>query len=227
MVTTTDGLIQGGLMGAIIRKGTKRMLFARRNIVACSKSNVIGAAAILFIASQAVPARAQQPPKVATDITAGEIQEVLDAPGQGADRQLKVVNIGSYNVSVGALRRGKTKPGAPVGAINHEHVTEVYYIISGTGTLLTGGTVENVRAAAADSEIVKVAVGPSNNATFRQPAQSRKVGPGDMVIIPAGVYHGFTDVTDHIEYVSVRSDPNRVLPAGYVNPALGKGASGK
>jgi mannose-6-phosphate isomerase-like protein (cupin superfamily) len=171
-----------------------------------------------------VPIRSQgpQPPTLATDITAAEVQAVLNAPTGGGDRQMKVVDMGKYNVSVGVLHRGKTTPGAPVGAINHEHVTEVYYIISGAGTLVTGGTVDNIRPAAADSEIVKVAVGPSNNATFRQPAQSRKVGPGDIVIIPAGVYHGFTDVADHVDYISVRPDPDHVLPAGYVHPLLKK-----
>ena len=84
--------------------------------------------------------------------------------------------MGKYNVSVGVLRRGQTKPGAPVGAINHEHVTEVYYIVSGSGTLLTGGTVDGVKPLPADGEIVKVAVGPSNQGTFRQAAQTRKVG---------------------------------------------------
>jgi hypothetical protein len=63
-----------------------------------------------------------------------------------------------------------------------------------------------------------LAVGPSNNAIFKEPAQKRKLEAGDMVIIPAGVYHGCTDVADHIEYVSVRSDPKHVLPAGYVSP---------
>jgi len=69
---------------------------------------------------------------------------------------------------------------------------------------------------------VKVAVGPSNQGTFVQAAQTRKVGAGDIVIIPPGVYHGFTDVTDHVEYVSVRPDPDHVLPAGYVHPLLKK-----
>jgi quercetin dioxygenase-like cupin family protein len=161
--------------------------------------------------------------KLATDIKASEIQAVVDSPTGGTDRQIKVVDIGTHNVGVGVLRRGKTAPGAPVGAINHAEVTEVYYVVSGSGTLLTGGTVENVKAAAADSEIVKVAVGPSNNAVFKEPAQKRRISAGDMVIIPAGVYHGFTDVTDHIEYVSVRSDPKHVLPAGYVSPVLKSG----
>jgi len=65
-------------------------------------------------------------------------------------------------------------------------------------------------------------VGPSNQGTFKTPAQKRKVGPGDVVIIPPGVYHGFDDVTTRIDYLAVRPDPNHVLPAGYVHPAIKK-----
>ena len=181
-------------------------------------------ACAIFVTLLQAPALTQGsvPPSLATDITAAEVQAVLASPTGGGDRQMKVVDMGKYNVSVGVLHRAKTTPGAPVGAINHEHITEVYYVISGGGTLLTGGTVDNIRPAAADSEIVKVAVGASNNGTFRQAAQSRKVGPGDIVIIPPGVFHGFTDVADHVDYVSVRPDPEHVLPAGYVHPLLKK-----
>jgi mannose-6-phosphate isomerase-like protein (cupin superfamily) len=184
---------------------------------------ILGIVGVVLTLSQAATlTQGSLPPTLATDITAAEIQSVLNAPTGGGDRQMKVVDIGKYNVSVGVLHRGKTTAGAPVGAINHVHVTEVYYILSGGGTLVTGGTVENIKPAAADSEIVKVAVGPSNNATFSKPAQSRRVGPGDVIIIPAGVYHGFTDVADHVDYVSVRPDPDHVLPAGYVHPLLKK-----
>jgi len=177
---------------------------------------------LLTLSAAATLTQGGQPPALATDITAADVQTVLADPKGGGDRQMRVVDMGKYNVSVGVLHRGKTNPGAPVGAINHTQVTEVYYIISGSGTLVTGGTVENVRPLPADGEIVKVAVGPSNNATFKQPAQSRKVSPGDIVIIPAGVYHGFSDVPDHVDYVSVRPDPDHVLPAGYVHPLLKK-----
>jgi hypothetical protein len=34
------------------------------------------------------------------------------------------------------------------------------------------------------------------------------------------VAHGWSQVTDHIEYLSVRPDPDRVLPSGYVYPLL-------
>ena len=178
--------------------------------------------AMLALSQAATIAQTAQPPQLATDITAADIQTVIKAPTGGGDRQIRVVDMGKYNVSVGVLRRGPTKPGAPVGAINHEHVTEVYYIVSGSGTLLTGGVVEGAKPLPADGEIVKIAVGPSNQGVFKQAAQTRKVSAGDMVIIPPGVYHGFTDVTDHVEYVSVRPDPDHVLPAGYVHPLLKK-----
>ena len=174
---------------------------------------------ILFFGVQGV-VFAQTPPVLATDITAAEIQTVLKSPTGGADRQIKVVDMGKYNVGVGILQRGKVQAGTPVGAINHERVTEVYYIVSGTATLVTGGTVKDVRPLPADGEIVKIAVGASNTATFVQPAQSRKVGPGDVVIIPPGVYHGFSEVPDHIHYLSVRPDADHVLPAGFVSPLL-------
>jgi quercetin dioxygenase-like cupin family protein len=70
--------------------------------------------------------------------------------------------------------------------------------------------------------VVKVAVGASTTGTFKQAAQTRKVGPGDIVIIPPGVFHGFTEVADHVDYVSVRPDPDHVLPAGYAHPLLKK-----
>ena len=118
---------------------------------------------VLIALSQAgTIAQGGKPPQLATDITAADVQTVIKAPTGGGDRQMKVVDMGKYNVSVGVLRRGPTKPGAPVSAINHEHVTEVYYVISGSGTLLTGGTVDGAKPLPADGEIVKVAVGPSN-----------------------------------------------------------------
>ena len=180
----------------------------------------LGILAALFVSFAAVTfSQSGVPPTLAIDVTAAEIEKVVSAPG-GGDRPVKIVDMGKYNISIAVLRRGAIKAGAPVGGINHTKVTEVYYVVSGSGTLVTGGEVTDIKPAAADSEIVKEAVGPSNNATFVKPAQSRKVSAGDMVIIPAGVYHGFSEVPDHVEYVTVRPDVEKVLPAGYVSRFL-------
>jgi mannose-6-phosphate isomerase-like protein (cupin superfamily) len=175
---------------------------------------------LMLTATAAATAAAQTtPPVLATDIPAAAIAAVLNSQPPAGDKLIKSVDIGGYAVGVGILHRGTTRPGAPIGAINHTQLTEIYYVISGTATLLTGGTVTNVTAIAADSDIVKIDVGPSNQGVFAQAAQRRKIGPGDVVIIPAGVYHGFDDVVGGIDYLAFRTDPNHVLPTNYVHPS--------
>lgn len=109
------------------------------------------------------------------------------------------------------------------GGIAHDGQTETYLIVSGTGTLVTGGKIVNGRHSGPDSEVTKVLNGPSCSGQIAgADVVKRKVKQGDIVIIPAGVPHGWTDIIDHVDYLSVRPDPERVLAAGYVNPALQK-----
>jgi quercetin dioxygenase-like cupin family protein len=157
-------------------------------------------------------------------ISSQDIQTVLNytgAEGAATDRQMRVVDLGAYRLGVGVLRRTATRAGAPVGAIAHSDVTEVFYVISGTGTLVTGGPVANERAYPPETEFVRLAVGPSSGGTFTG-GDRRRLAPGDVVIVPAGVPHGFDDVTDQITYLSVRPDLSGVLPSNYVHPALRK-----
>jgi uncharacterized protein YjlB len=36
--------------------------------------------------------------------------------------------------------------------------------------------------------------------------------PGDVVVIPAGTGHWFTKIDDHIDYLMIRYDPDKVTP---------------
>jgi hypothetical protein len=107
------------------------------------------------------------------------------------------------------------------GGISHDDETETYIIVSGGGTVVTGGTIVNGTKSGPESEVTKILNGPScSGAIVGSDVVKRKVGPGDIVIIPFGVPHGWMDITDHVDYLSVRPDPDHVLEAGYVNPAL-------
>lgn len=173
----------------------------------------------------AVPALAQtKAPAPVVGITKAEIDAVLQhkgAEGAGVDRQIKVADLGDYKLGVGILYRGPTKPGAPIAAISHSQVTEAFYIVSGSGTLVTGLTVENDRAFPPETEFVRLAVGPSSGGVFKG-GDRRPIAAGDVVIVPAGMPHGFDDITDHLTYLSIRPDLKGVLPANYVHPALRK-----
>jgi mannose-6-phosphate isomerase-like protein (cupin superfamily) len=176
------------------------------------------AVAILLAATavgQSAPARSG----AAVDIPNSEIQRIAhqNAGAPVSDQQIRIVNVNNdYNVGVGVVHRAKTEKQS-VGGSEHSQITEVYHVISGTGTLVTGGTIENAKDRAADNEAVRILTGPSMEGTRIVGGVSRKIGPGDVIVIPPNTPHTFTEITSpEITYLVVRFDPHKVLPAGYV-----------
>ena len=112
--------------------------------------------------------------------------------------------------------------GGTPGMIAHDQQTEGYLIISGSGTLVTGGKIVNGRKSPPESEVTKVLNGPScSGMAVGADIVKKVVKTGDIIIIPAMVPHGWTDITDHVDYLSFRPSA-RVLEAGYTNPAIKK-----
>jgi hypothetical protein len=105
--------------------------------------------------------------------------------------------------------------------IAHDATAETYIIVSGGGTLITGGKIATGNRSGPDSEVTKILNGPSCSGPAVGADLVRKVvKTGDIIVIPAGVPHGWTDIGDHVDYLSVRPDPDKVLQHGYVHPAM-------
>jgi mannose-6-phosphate isomerase-like protein (cupin superfamily) len=174
--------------------------------------------AVTFVVASSA-AFAQSPS--ATDVPKADLEATLArAPAAGVmDQQIRVVDTGKYNVAVGVLHRAAK---AKHTAISHAQVTEVYHILQGSGLLVTGGAIVDATPVAADSETARVLVGPSTTGPSIRNGRTRKVSPGDTIVIPPGVAHWFTSVDDDMNYLVVRVDADHVLPTGYVNPALKK-----
>jgi mannose-6-phosphate isomerase-like protein (cupin superfamily) len=182
-------------------------------------------AAVLALTHALTFAQSHPKPTTATDITDEQVKEVLKHAPPAVDQQLKVVDVGPYNVGVGIIHRGVAKDpnDGTAPCIQHHHQTETYIIVSGGGTLVTGGKILKAKEESKDDEGVKILNGPTADGVVKTAgAQVRKVKPGDIVIIPPDVCHGWLVIPDHVDYLSVRPDPDRVLPAGYVNPAIRK-----
>jgi hypothetical protein len=153
--------------------------------------------ALLFALSMPNETRAQTPPSrlprgTATDVTNTEILATAQKTASAAvsDQALRVVSINDeYNVAVGVVHRAKTASRDAGGGIEHSQITEVYHVIGGNGTLVTGGTMENPKESLPDSLTVKVLNGPSTNGGVIQNGVSRKIGPGDVVVIPPNTPH--------------------------------------
>ena len=119
--------------------------------------------------------------------------------------------------------RSSTPPpaGGPSG-ISHDLQTEGYLIVSGSGTMVTGGHIVNGSKSAPDAEVTTTLNGPScSGAMVGSDVVSKVVNVGDIIIIPAGTPHGWSNIPDHVDYLSFRPSQS-ALTAGYVNPAIKK-----
>ncbi|HEY1338463.1 MAG TPA: PHB depolymerase family esterase, partial [Bryobacteraceae bacterium] len=159
------------------------------------------------------------PRGTATDVTNDDIQATLKKTATAAvsDQAIRVVSVNDeYNVGVGVVHRARTNGPQAANGIEHSQITEVYHVIEGNGTLVTGGTIENPRETPATSQVVRVLNGPSTGGGAIVGGVSRKVGPGDVVIIPPNTPHWFSEISsEQIVYLVIRVDPKKVLPAGY------------
>jgi hypothetical protein len=112
--------------------------------------------------------------------------------------------------------------GGTPGGIAHDSQTEGYLIVSGGGTLVTGGKIVNGRKSPPEGDVTKILNGPSCSGTMVGADVVKKVvKTGDIIIIPAGVPHGWSDIPEHVDYLSFRPSA-RVLEAGYVHPSIKK-----
>lgn len=154
------------------------------------------AVVVLSFALQATAA----PPPPATFITAAEIEAVLKAqvPKNVVDQPITASDVTGGKASVASLYRTK----AEAGALIHNTVTETYYIVTGAGTLVTGGSLGNARP----TDLTRVNAGMSQTGA-RQGGESRRVGSGDVIIIPAGTPHSFSELDGPISYLVFRFEP--------------------
>ena len=60
---------------------------------------------------------------------------------------------------------------------------------------------------------VQLLNGPGNNAAAIRNGTTHELEPGDVFVIPAGTGHQFTKIDDHITYLMIRVDPDKVIPS--------------
>jgi mannose-6-phosphate isomerase-like protein (cupin superfamily) len=130
------------------------------------------------------------------------------------DQQVRSVDLGKAQVGVGVVTRGKLVPGSDTGdaVAEHEQISEVYYILEGAATLLTGPDLMAPKRRPDNLKTVREQNGPGYNAKSIKNPVTNELKAGDMIVIPAGTGHWFTRIDDHITYVMVRIDPDKVVP---------------
>ncbi len=128
------------------------------------------------------------------------------------DQQVRDVDIGKAHVGIGMVYRGKLDAPRPDSVAEHDLVSEVYHIIEGSGTLVLGPDIADMKRRPATEETVRLFNGPGNNGASIRNGATYQLKAGDVVVIPAGTGHWFTKIDDHISYLMVRIDPDKVTP---------------
>jgi mannose-6-phosphate isomerase-like protein (cupin superfamily) len=149
-----------------------------------------------------------------TYIARSEIAE-YEAIGRATnviDQQMRALDIGKAQVEVALVHRGKLDAPAPRSVATHDLVSEVYYILSGSGTNRTGPNVVDPERRPPDDRAVRLLNGPGANGTDLRDPAVHELKTGDVLVIPAGTGHQFTKIDDHITYLMIRIDPDKVVP---------------
>lgn len=128
------------------------------------------------------------------------------------DQQVRDVDIGKAHIGIGMVYRGKLDKPGPDSVAEHDQVSEVYHIISGSGTLVLGPDITHRQRRPATQRTVVEFNGPGNNGTEILNGVAHQIMAGDVVVIPAGTGHWFTKIDDHITYLMVRIDPDKITP---------------
>jgi hypothetical protein len=84
--------------------------------------------------------------------------------------------------------------------------------MDGSATLVLGPDLVGKERRPSTETTVRLLNGPGNNARSIRNGIAYEIKPGDVVVIPAGTGHQFTKIDDHVTYLMVRVDPDKVTP---------------
>jgi mannose-6-phosphate isomerase-like protein (cupin superfamily) len=145
---------------------------------------------------------AAQAPASGTFISAEEIATTVkqSTANNVVDQPMKLAELpGGHKASLAILRRTK----AETSALIHDRVTEIYQITEGSGTLVTGGSLDDAKP----TDLTRLNAGMSQTGTHKG-GESRHVGPKDVIIVPAGMPHRFSQLDGPaITYLVYRFEP--------------------
>lgn len=141
-----------------------------------------------------------------------EIQQYVSLGQREAvgDMQIRSLDVGRTQVQVSLVHRNALAERANRVA-EHSLVSEIYYMLSGGGTVLTGPELVDPVPRASDSYNVTHLNGPGHNARDVRNGVTTELKAGDVFVIPAGTGHEFIEIPDHATYITFRVDPDEVV----------------
>lgn len=134
-----------------------------------------------------------QSPPAAADRTkasvfsAAELQAALaKLSEERPSASVRVFSLAPYNVNV------ERRLPRPQGASLHDAQAELFYVIDGSATLLTGGAL-----------VSPTRTGTNVSGTGIEGGVRHKFGKGDFLLVPSGIPHQFVDIEAPVQLMSI------------------------
>jgi hypothetical protein len=177
---------------------------------------LFGFTAVIVSAGTFAILASPEPSSQATFVSAADISKSVRhlSATVATDQPLRTVDGGTSNVGIFIVHR----PQEPDQGCTIEHdtlvndkTTSIFLVLSGAGTIVTGGKLANSMPLPPDDPDLKL-VGSGSRGSGIQGGESRRITKGDIVIIPPGVPHGFSAIEKFITYQVLRIDSGKTLP---------------
>jgi mannose-6-phosphate isomerase-like protein (cupin superfamily) len=125
-----------------------------------------------------------------------------------------VVNAGEYHVGIFLIHRladADQECTIEHDTVKLDHITEIFRVLQGSGTLVTGGTLANAKPIA-PNDPDRPLLGTGWRGSPIEGGETHRVREGDLIIIPSGVPHGFCAIDGSITLLVERIDMGKALP---------------
>ena len=122
-----------------------------------------------------------------------------------SDIVVRHIDVGEEYLGVSVVQRDRVDIRETETGIAHIALDEIYYILAGEGTMVTGGQFND------PSEINSALLGDMLRGEIVG-GTLQPVKVGDIAIIPKGMPHGWHEITtDTISYIIFRADPTKEM----------------
>jgi mannose-6-phosphate isomerase-like protein (cupin superfamily) len=151
---------------------------------------ILLASGVIVLLSTSGFAQQAANPQAPTDrvsyMSAAEVAAAIAKGKAERSSNVRVFTIGPYNVNV-----EKRNPVAQ-GASSHDVVAELFHVIDGAGTIVTGGTIPNATKN-----------GTNLSGKTIEGGTRQTVSRGDWILVPSGVPHEFVDIKGNLTLMSL------------------------
>jgi len=177
----------------------------RKRVISCAIAFVCAVSMSILSSAQA-PARKSS---AFTFIPHSDLEALMKTNGDHPARVVDIAN--KYNLGAYLLHFETRPPNTMLNGWLHNDISELYYVIRGSGTFLIGGELENPTKDDPNGESVQTVRGPSVSGKIKGYTPQKYV-PGDIMIIPVGLPHlpGY-EVTEKTDIVRVVIDPDKAI----------------